>query len=123
MYYNTTNLTGEELYEEIANSLTQEQLILHIYNTDLENIDQGLGPEVVRWTCEEFYNKDWPITSIRRAINTLTKAGKLTKTNELRRGRYGKKEHVWKCNTEGYTPQVRNDINDTDTPGQGSGGF
>tara|TARA_R110002167_G_scaffold98501_1_gene259019 strand:- start:83 stop:454 length:372 start_codon:yes stop_codon:yes gene_type:complete len=123
MYYNTTNLTGEELYEEIANSLTQEQLILHIYNVDLEELDFGIGPEGIRETCLDFYNKDWPITSIRRAINTLTKAGKLTKTNELRRGRYGKNEHVWKCNTEGYTPQICNDINDTDTPGQGSGGF
>ena len=123
MYYNTTNLTGDELNEALGNALTQEQLILHIYNVDLEELDFGIGPEGIRETCVDFYNKDWPITSIRRAINTLTKAGKLTKTNELRKGRYGKKEHVWKCNTEGYTPQVRNDINDTDTPGQGSSGF
>ena len=118
MYYNTTNLTGDELNEALGNALTQEQLILHIYNVDLEELDFGIGPEGIRETCVDFYNKDWPITSIRRAINTLTKAGKLTKTNELRKGKYGKKTHTWK-----FVTQVRTDSNDTDSLGQGSDGF
>ena len=118
MYYNTTNLTGDELDEALANALTQEQLILHIYNEDLEHLDFGLGPEAVRDTCVEFYNKDWPITSIRRAINTLTKAGNLTKTSELRKGKYGKQTHTWQ-----YRSQVRTDINDTNPLGSGSNRF
>ena len=100
MYYNTTNLTGEELDEALANALTQEQLILHIYNVDLEELDFGIGPEGIRETCVDFYNKDWPITSIRRAINTLTKAGKLTKTRELQKSSYGKNAHIWRLNDQ-----------------------
>ena len=57
------------------------------------------------------YDTNWPLTSIRRSISTLTDAGKLTKTSELRKGKYDKKEHVWK-----FKSQTRQDINDTHTP-------
>ena len=111
MYYNTTNESGSELLNSKTKALTQDALILKIYEThQIYDIDkEGLSPEIVRWTCEEFHGKDWPITSIRRSINTLTKAGKLTKTNKLYRGRYGKNEHIWKLST-----QIRTDLNDTD---------
>ena len=101
MYYNTTNEEGLELLDSRTKALTQDELILEIYQIHEEHdIDRdGLSPEIVRWTCEEFYGKDWPITSIRRSIHTLTKAGKLTKTNKLYRGRYGKNEHIWKLTT------------------------
>ena len=114
MYYNTNNEEGLELLNSRTKALTQDELILEIYEIhDTHDIDrEALSPEIVRWTCEEFYGKDWPITSIRRSINTLTKAGKLTKTNKLHRGRYGKNEHIWKLATS-----IRTDINDTDSPG------
>ena len=122
MYYNT-NKTHDPI-GEFYRTANQNQLVLCVFRL---HSTETLTAEEVHHHCRTMNggsgNKDWPITSIRRAISTLTKQGKLTKTNELRKGRYGKKEHVWKCNTEGYTPQVRNDINDTDTPGQGSDGF
>ena len=100
MYYNTTNEEGSELLDSRTKALTQDDLILEIYQIHEEHdIDkEGLSPEIVRWTCEEFYQKDWPITSIRRGINTLTKAGKLTKTNELQISSYGKNTHIWRLN-------------------------
>lgn len=44
--------------------------------------------------CTEMYKT--PITSIRRAINTLTDAGLLVKTDILRPGEYGVLNHTWK---------------------------
>lgn len=38
----------------------------------------------------------WPLTSTRRAISNLTKAGILEKTDHTVEGRYGKPEHCWK---------------------------
>ncbi len=39
---------------------------------------------------------DVPITSIRRALTNLTKRGFAAKTEEVRKGMYGRNEHVWK---------------------------
>ena len=50
-------------------------------------------------TIEDFAHDQevsWPITSIRRAITDLTNAGKLTKTDTMKLGRYGKHVHTWK---------------------------
>ena len=115
MYYNTNNESGVELLDSRTKALTQDELILEIYEIhEQHDIDRhGLTPELVRYTCEEFYGKAWPITSIRRSISTLTKAGKLTKTSKLHKGRYGKNEHIWKL-----ASQVRTDINDTHIPGE-----
>ena len=72
-----------------------------------------LSPFEVQTALRRFNVLKAPITSIRRAISTLTDAGKLTKTNKLRGGKYNKNEHVWK-----FKPQTRQDLNDTNTPGQ-----
>ena len=39
-----------------------------------------------------------PITSIRRAITTLTKRGYLIKSDEMKKGLYGVSEYVWRLN-------------------------
>jgi len=51
-----------------------------------------------RWSPWQVYHKfgdRWPITSVRRSINTLTAEGKLNKLGDTRKGRYGRKEHFW----------------------------
>ena len=40
-------------------------------------------------------NPECPVTSIRRAITTLTKLGHLTKTNFLKTEYYGKQNYKW----------------------------
>ena len=93
MYYNTTNLTGAELQTERTSAMKQDEAILNLFqNPDFVN---GLSPSEA-W---EILNVRWPITSIRRAINTLTNAGKLEKTPRKRVGVFGKKEHVWRLAT------------------------
>jgi predicted ArsR family transcriptional regulator len=36
-----------------------------------------------------------PITSIRRALTNLTRLGYAVKTDEVKKGMYGRNEHVW----------------------------
>tara|TARA_R110000824_G_scaffold55632_11_gene153138 strand:+ start:1639 stop:1935 length:297 start_codon:yes stop_codon:yes gene_type:complete len=94
-YYNTVGLIDIELSNEWASVANQDQLILALFSRD----NSGMTPFQAQNICT-LYGRHWPITSIRRAINTLTKDGKLTKTSELRRGDYGKKCHVWRLNVE-----------------------
>ena len=114
MYYNTNNETGHTLSESWDATAKQDTLILSIF---MRLPNENFTPNEIEEVCQQ-NNKDWPITSIRRAINTLTKRGNLAKTSELRKGKYGKNTHTWK-----FVTQVRTDINDTDTLGQGSNGF
>ena len=109
MYYNTNNESGLDLRSSWTATAKQNELILRIFMLAPNNT---FTPDEIQDACERC-QRNWPITSIRRAISTLTKQGKLTKTNKLHKGRYGKNEHIWKLNT-----QIRTDINDTDSPGQ-----
>jgi len=116
MYYNTNNETGNKLKQSKKKTITQDEFILGIFNTWRTN--EGLTPSEIEGILVDDYDTNWPLTSIRRSISTLTDTGKLTKTDKLRKGKYGKNEHVWK-----FKSQARTDINDTNTPGQGDIGF
>ena len=94
MYYNTTKETGSTLKSSKDKAESQDQFIFRIFNTWRHK--NGLTPSELDKILKENYCITWPITSIRRAMSTLTKSDKLTKTSELRKGIYGKSEHVWK---------------------------
>ena len=111
MYYNTNNEAGDQLKESRSAAKTQDEIILDIFNTWRQS--DGLTPSEIEEILIHHHDKNWPLTSIRRAISTLTDRGKLTKTNRLRGGKYNKNEHIWK-----FKPQIRQDLNDTNTPGQ-----
>ena len=100
MYYNTNNESGLDLRESWTSNAKQNDLILRIF---MIAPNDSFTPNEIEEVCQRC-NKDWPITSIRRAISTLTKHGNLTKTSELREGKYGKKTHAWK-----FATQVSND--------------
>ena len=92
MYYNTNDEAGETLQRSRGTTTNQEVMILAIFET---YPNEGLTP----FDIEDFVRDQevsWPITSIRRAITDLTNAGKLTKTNDKKLGRYGKNVHTWK---------------------------
>lgn len=89
-YYNTTHLAGETLTEKEGKTETQEQIILEMFKKH-----KRFSPfQVYR---RRFAGKA-PITSVRRAIHDLTKAGKLRKTDEKVPGQYDDPEHVWELN-------------------------
>jgi len=93
-YYNTNEETGPQLRSSWIQTAKQEELIYQMF---VWNPTLGFSPEDIELRCLDL-NKAWPITSIRRAINTLTKAGKLTKTDELQKSSYGKNAHIWRLN-------------------------
>ena len=91
-YYNTTKETGKQLAVSKAKAYSQEESIMDIF------FDRGLmnmtPSDVWHIYCEEF--KDVPLTSIRRALTSLTNRYQLVKTDEMRMGLYGKFEHCWR---------------------------
>ena len=89
VYYNTTNLKGDELKTSQKKTASQEQKVLKIFN----KYQIPLSPtEVYR----NFTSSNAPLTSIRRALSNLTRDGKLEKTSKKKLGMYGKYEHCWK---------------------------
>ena len=91
-YYNTTNEIGKRLTMSKVKAYSQEESIMDIF------FDRGLmnmtPSDVWHIYCEEF--KDVPLTSIRRALTSLTNRYQLIKTDETRMGLYGKLEHCWR---------------------------
>jgi len=96
-YYNTTNLDSDDLRTAKAKTMKQDDVILEIFEYHPE---WSYTPGQVMHIASNNFGKRYPITSIRRSINTLTKAGKLHKTRELRNCIYGKKAHCWIYNAE-----------------------
>ena len=91
-YYNTNDETGTDLRDAWTQTANQNDLIFQLF---ANNPDQGYSPEDVELRCLDL-GKTWPITSIRRALHTLTKEGNLTKTNELQKSSYGRNAHIWR---------------------------
>ena len=84
-HFNTTKESGNQLslLNEIA--VNQEEKVLELFK-----IKKKLSPSDV-WE----YHKNYPITSIRRAISNLTKKGFLIKTNEKKIGEWNRNEYIW----------------------------
>lgn len=86
-HYNTTGETGDALKEKKRRAKNQEDLIksiLHSYRIR----------ETSPWQVHQMVGDRALITSIRRAMNTLTSERYMNKTNRKRKGPYGN-EHVW----------------------------
>ncbi len=89
-YYNTTHEEGQQLslYEGLAR--TQDERIYEYFHN---NWHAEMSPSQVQ-NCLAM--TDVPLTSIRRAITSLTNEGKLVKTDRKVRGPYGRPEHCWR---------------------------
>ena len=87
MYYNTTHESGQLLIEYHQAATTQNRKIELFFIAT----QKPWAPSQVIKHCE----LDCPITSVRRAINTLAKAGKLTKTSQKYIGPYNRPEYLW----------------------------
>lgn len=89
-FYNTINLEAKELEKAEQDALTQEQRILRFFI----QFRQGgsMAPSAVH---DRVFDKDCPLTSVRRAMSSLTKRGDLIKSGAMIIGPYGKPEHLW----------------------------
>ena len=91
-YYNTTELNNEELKNNWIKTAKQDELILLIF---LKNRKVIFTPHEIQKMLRDDYEKLYPITSVRRAINTLTKIEALEKTKYKRKGPYGASNYCW----------------------------
>lgn len=90
MYYNTTRLKGLEWEEAIKKAKVQNEYVLLYFKRF-----GYLAPSEVYDRCRND-GKMWPLTSIRRSINTLTNKDCLVKTGKKIIGPYGMPEYIWK---------------------------
>lgn len=88
-YFNTTDVHGSELIDFCNKAHGQAARILAFFE---QSPRLGYTPSVVRRLV---FADSVPITSVRRAMTTLTNAGELKKTDRQRQGPYDHPEHVW----------------------------
>lgn len=100
-YYNTNKEKGAELKETKVKALTQEDTILELF------IRHKKLSASEAWE-KGFSTTRTPITSVRRAITNLCSNGELTKTDKMKKGIYGKNEHIYSIsnNMEEFTEQA-----------------
>jgi len=92
IFYNTAELKGVELKEANIRAGTQNDRVLKVFR---DNPDKFFSPEEV-YKALGHLMWNTPLTSIRRAITTLTALGCLERTDEKRPGWYGIKNNCWK---------------------------
>lgn len=95
-FYNTTSETGPQLAEYQAKAGEQNETVLAIFHKAAKPLSPS---QVLEWwrSVPSGCGKSLPpLTSIRRAITTLTQAGALVKTEAKRKGVYGRSEFVWR---------------------------
>ena len=93
-FYKTINLPADELRSARESNNVQNTRVLSIF----EKHPDGLTP----FEVGAIYNgqhPEIPLTSVRRAVTDLEKSGRLEKTGAMRKGGYGKPNHVWKIKT------------------------
>lgn len=93
-FYNTTGEIGEKLKEFESKCKGQELIVLKFFQEKKYTL---FSPVDVLDNC---FSENTPITSVRRAITNLTKAGFLIKTDKKVKGMYGKDNYLWKFNAE-----------------------
>jgi len=92
MYYNTTNVRDKERAFYMNQAKTQDEFILQLFK---QHDYQHLTPTQVLNMCEG-YGKNWPITSIRRSLNTLSNSNSIIKLPTTSLSMYGRPEHRYK---------------------------
>lgn len=91
IYFNTTNLRGQTLRKQTSKAGAQK---LRVYEFFRDRQKAAYTPCQV-WTELQKVGEKCPLTSIRRAITTLTKQGLLQKLDTMRVGIYGNLVHTW----------------------------
>lgn len=92
IFFNTTSQKADVLKASKFKAGKQNAEILELFM--LYHYRSFTPAEI--WEYFEKQNRHWPLTSIRRAITTLTAQGFLECTNEMRMGMYGSKNFCWK---------------------------
>lgn len=90
-FYNTTNEKGLELKKAKEKAISQDKQILAMFDTNVPGISSNkLSASLI------FKQMNCPITSIRRALNTLENKGSIKRLDVKINGLYGRKEYMYK---------------------------
>lgn len=90
VYYQTTPLSVADRAKAIASAERQDQRVLAVYRC----AQRPLTPSEAHQQLAACGHSE-PVTSIRRAINTLTAAGVLAKLDTTQCGPWGRPECQW----------------------------
>jgi hypothetical protein len=96
-YYNTLGKAGQDLYGSVKMAKNQEELILDFFKNNPGSLYTPPDVHDTIWP-PQVDTKRPPITSIRRAITSLTKKGELRKTAVRIMGPEGERNHCWTLN-------------------------
>jgi len=89
MFHNTIDLLPSQKAEREVKASKQNDQILKLFQQH----------KYCDFTPSEVYirfGQQWPLTSVRRAISTLTKMGLLWKTDNRRRGLFNELNYTWR---------------------------
>lgn len=92
-FYNTIDLSPNELKVESANAMALQNVIEVFFK--LNPFKEYSGWQM-KHILEQIMEKKININSVRRSITNLKNKNILTKTNEMRIGDEGKKEHFYR---------------------------
>lgn len=94
MFHNTIQLTGNSLADATQKALSQDEIVLQFFRAHA-NIEYT-PCEVHKMLVEsQAISAMVPLTSIRRAMNTLTKHNKIFKTSNKKQGLLGAQNFTW----------------------------
>ena len=93
-YFNTTHQTGEDLGEYRSKARNQDDAGLFLFD---DFPDEMLSASQVhkRLILRKSIKESTPLTSIRRSMTNLTDINVLVKTDEQRKGPYGRPEYKY----------------------------
>ena len=93
-FFNTNNTLKHDLPKENETAKCQQHIVLNLFQTSYHKWTASLVWEQLLSTDK--IHQLTPLTSIRRAMSNLQRAGYLEKESETRMGMYGKNEHYYK---------------------------
>ena len=92
-FFNSIGISGAALVEATVRAYKQNEVILTVFQ---EYPHIKFTPFDIQSNVKRIYGKDYPITSVRRSINTLTEKGLLTKSEKAEgKGIYKVANHKW----------------------------
>lgn len=86
VYWPTTPLTSEQMVGAILSADRQDEVVMAIFR---HHIGEELAASQV-WCIGAQGGRKWPVTSVRRSINTLTNCGALDRSERIHDGPNGR---------------------------------
>jgi|11_taG_2_1085331.scaffolds.fasta_scaffold07530_4 predicted ArsR family transcriptional regulator len=91
MYFNSTSQAGDLLIQYTKKAISQNEAIAAFMCSR-----KAASPSQVQ---SELFRNAVPLTSVRRAMTTLSDEGLLIKLDKTVIGQYGRPEHLWRYKT------------------------